>query len=405
MKQESADLVNTTTYGVTPTGFVYKPYTVIYNELSTAMKNAFGEDLDTSIDTPNGQLIGLIAAALASLWQQENAIYDAYNPNAATGVSLTNIGVITFTPRNNESKSVVEVVITGTPNTFIPSAIAQISVDQNPSAAFKFLNDITIPVSGTVTTQAEALNFGSVAAPANTLTQIDTPFAGWASVNNPQAATLGRNTETDPQYRVRRNNSAALASQNTEDSLRAELLSLSGVIDAVVLVNQLNVTDSNGFLPHSIAAIVEGGEDDLIAQKIYGRSTSSISTNGDITVNIANNAGILIPVNFYRNVQIDIYIRIEIIEYTGFPVDGLIQIQQNVYDYLVGTNNGNIPIFGMGATIIISQLYTPINLTPGASVSGLFLDKVDPPINTADLVLTFKELPVFSLDNILVVGI
>jgi uncharacterized phage protein gp47/JayE len=391
-------------YGVTPTGFVYKPYTVIYNDLVVGWRANFGADLDVSIDTPNGQLTGLFAAPIAEIWQQMNAVYDAYNPNAAYGISLTNIGVITYTPRQTPGKSTGPAIIVGTPGTFIPMNIARIFT-QPLQNNFRLLSDVTIPPSGTITVQAEALDDGPILAPAGTLTGIATPIDGWTSVNNTVDVTPGRNVESDPIYRIRRNNSAAIASQNVEDALNAALKALPGVLDAVVLVNSDNTVDGNGFAPNSIAVVVEGGEDQDIINTIYGRKTSGIPTNGDILGYVNNNAGLPIPIRFYRQQQVTLYITIEVEMLNGFPVDGLAQIQQNVYDYLVGTNNGGKPVFNIGDDVIISKLYTPINLTDAVSVISIAVDDVFPPINTANFAVTFQQLATFDIDNIQVIGI
>lgn len=391
-------------YGVLPTGFVYKPYTVIFNDLVTGLRAEFGADLDVSPDTPNGQLTGLFAAPIAEIWQQMNSVYDAYNPNRAFGESLTNIGIITYTPRQTPGKSTVPVVITGTGGTFLPSSIVRIFT-QPLQNQFRLLSDVTIPPDGTITVQAEALEDGPILAPPNTLTGIATPIDGWDSVTNLVSATPGRNAETDPVYRIRRNNSAAMASQNTEDALSAALKSLPGVLDAVVLVNSTNTVDSNGFLPHSIAVVVEGGEDMDVLNTIYARKTSGIPTNGDNSGYIENNAGLPVEIKFYRQESIRIYIRITVEMLNGFPVDGLAQIQQDVYDYLVGTNNGGVPAFSIGDSVIISKLYTPINLTDAVSVASIAVDDDYPPVNTNNFPITFKQLPTFDIDDIEVVGL
>lgn len=391
-------------YGVTPQGFVVKPYTQIVIDLNAAMEVSFGADLDTAVDTPNGQLIGNIAAPIAEIWEQLNAVYDAFNPNAAFGISLRNVGVLNYLPEQSPSASTVDVVLTGTPGFVIPAAIAQISTTGIPYA-FHFLADVTFPISGTITVEAEANEVGAITAPAGTITIISTPMTGWFTVNNPADAIPGRNDETDPEYRLRRSDSTVSAAQNVEDALLAALEALPGVLDAVVLSNNSDDTDGNGFLPNSIAVVVEGGEDPQIAQTIYNRKTSSIPTNGTITENIPNNAGILIPVHFYRPIQKPVYIRIEVLEYTGFPVDGLSQIQQNVYDYLIGTNNGGVPVFQLGDTVIVSKLYTPINLTQGVSVQNIFLGFTFPPTSRIDLPITFEQIATFDMDNIQVIGL
>lgn len=391
-------------YGVTPTGFVYKPYTVIVTDLITAFEAAYGVDLDTSADTPNGQMIGILAGAIAELWQQGNAVYDAYNPNEAVGISLRNIGVLNYLPELKASQSVVEVSFTFSGAQYIPAAVFQGQTTGMPNT-FHLVSDLNALSAGTITVQMQADEYGQILAPAGTLTVINTPYSNLVSITNAADATPGQNTETDPEYRIRRNNSTTFASQNTEDSLYTALLAVDGVLDAVVYSNPRSTTDSNGFAPYSIAVVVEGGTDQDIGKAIYGRKTSSIPTNGNIEVDIPNNANILVPIFFYRNQIVTVYIKIEVEMLEGFPVNGLSQIQKNTYDYLVGTFNGNVPVFKIGNSVIITKLYTPINLTPGVSVTALLVDDVYPPISSTNLPINFKQIAGFSLANIQVIAI
>ena len=400
-----ADIV----YGVTPTGFVLKRLQDILISLNQNFQQAFGIDLDVSSDTPNGQFNGIMAEPIAQIWQQLQALYNGMDPRQATGDSLTNIGVINYLKRDGQSRSSVTQTFNGTNGTFINAAIFQCATETT-NFPFILQQSITIPPSGTIDAQCVSVAYGPVPAPANTLTIINTPITGLTSITNAADAILGRLVETDPEFRIRRIDSTSVEAQQLTDALIGKLKSLTGVIDADVIANNLDVPDSHGFLPHSIAAIVEGGSDQDIAETIFTTNISSIPTNGNIEVDVPNSKGLLIPIFFYRAVQVPIYIYIQIHAYSGFPSNGLVQIQQNVYTFLTGIDavTGAVvgdPFYTIGSTIIISQLYCAINQTPGASVRELLVDTVHPAVNANDLVLDFNQIPTFELVNISVVSV
>lgn len=386
-------------YGVTPQGFVVKPQSQIISELNAAFRNAFGADLDVSPDTPNGQLIGLYAQPLTDLWEQAQAIYDAFNPNAATGISLSNLVQLNYLERLDDSSSTVNVVFTGTPNTFI-SANGFIATTVNTGFNFTLIDDVVIPVGGAITVQMVSISKGAVPAPAGTLTVITTPITGLTSITNPADAILGRAIETDPQLRVRRDRSTEINAQNIDDSLFAAVLSLEGVIDAQVRSNGTDTVDGNGLLPHSIAVSVQGGVDDDIRQAIFNNKPSSIQTNGNITGFVLNSQGFEIPINFYRPTLLNIHIEVDVVMLPGFPSDGLNQIKQAIFNYVTGVTTG-VPPFGIAKNVIASQLYIPINSVPYVSVNALKLG-VNSASGITDINVGFNQLSAWNINNIVV---
>lgn len=87
-------------------------------------------------------------------------------------------------------------------------------------------------------------DFGPIAAPANSLTQILTPIAGWTSINNPTAGVLGRFVETDAELRLRRIRSIRLAGNATVEAIRARILqNVPGVTSALVFENVNMIQD------------------------------------------------------------------------------------------------------------------------------------------------------------------
>ena len=83
-----------------------------------------------------------------------------------------------------------------------------------------------------------AQTYGPIAAPANSLTEILTPIAGWQSLTNPQAGITGRNQETDAELRLRREQSLHLLGAATVEAIRSRLLQeVPGVTSVTVFEN------------------------------------------------------------------------------------------------------------------------------------------------------------------------
>lgn len=83
-----------------------------------------------------------------------------------------------------------------------------------------------------------AQTYGPISAPANSLTEILTPIAGWASLTNPQAGITGRNQETDAELRLRRAQSLHLLGAATVEAIRSRLRQeVDGVTSVLVFEN------------------------------------------------------------------------------------------------------------------------------------------------------------------------
>jgi len=75
-------------YGLTEKGFIAKPFSVILQEERDAWKAAFGYEIDTSTETPEGAYIGVQVAKLTQLWEMAEGLFAAGDPDTASGVYL-----------------------------------------------------------------------------------------------------------------------------------------------------------------------------------------------------------------------------------------------------------------------------------------------------------------------------
>jgi len=73
---------------ITPAGLKRKTLQEIRLELEQALKQAFGPSFETSVDSPNGQLISQMALALDSNWTLAQEVFSSRDPAQATGVAL-----------------------------------------------------------------------------------------------------------------------------------------------------------------------------------------------------------------------------------------------------------------------------------------------------------------------------
>lgn len=384
-------------FGVTPEGFNRKRLDQLLLELNSEVKAIFGDNFNVSPESPDGQVNGVISESNANLWEIANESYDAFNPSAATGVSLSNLVQLNGITRLPATKSNVELTLTGSNNTFIPAGSLVSTSDT--SSVFSTDTDITIGVSGTVLVQASSVNTGEISALSDTITNIDTPISGWSTVNNVLDATLGTDEETDVELRARRERSVAKTSQAVIDAIYAAVANVPGVTQVTVLENDTDVTDVNGLPPHSFNVIVSGGGDTNIADQIWLKKPAGITSHGSETVVIQDSQGLDHTMRFDRPTLVPIHVEVTLSRSSEYPTNGDDLMKQAIVDYA----NGELVVgrgFFLGQDVIYTRLYTPINSIQGHEIDDLRISKIDPPTGTSNIVIAAGELSEFTVDNI-----
>lgn len=223
--------------------------------------------------------------------------------------------------------------------------------------------------------------------PANTIDQISVPISGWDDVWNPNAATVGRYTETDPELRERFRNSKFVQSANIIEALIDALVNVEGVTDCVVYENDTSTVNAFGVPPKSFMPLVLGGLPSDIAHAIWENKPTGISSEGDTTVQIVDSQGIQHPISFRRPTNVPVYVSLAVVsDGSGtLPGDAAVQIRQNLLDYF-DTNNM------IGDDVIYSRLYTPINQVPGHMVNSLTIGTTPSPVGMSNIVIDFDEV-------------
>lgn len=366
-------------------GFHYPDYPTVLNELITAYRAIYGQDVYLDPDSQDGQWLAIQAQAIFDTIQVSASVYSSFSPLTAQSDALSRNVKLNGIRRLVPSYSQVDLVLVGQTGTTIVSGQAQDALGN----VWTIPGTVVIPGSGTITVTAYANTIGAVSSAANSITTIKTPTLGWQTVNNPAASTAGSPVETDAALRARQTVSTALPSLSVLEGTTGALASLPGVMRVFGYENDSSATDGNGVPAHSISMIVEGGADQDVANAIAAKKTPGTTTYGSTSVTTHDQYGVPNVINFYRPTVAQIGVEITLTALAGYT-SGYAALIANA----VAAAIAKLPI---GAPVLLTQLYVPIYL-PGQPAGGTFdvtllrLKKNAGSFAASNIALAFNEI-------------
>ena len=344
---------------------------ILEDNIQTA-RRIYGQDLYLGNDSQDYQLLSALSVKLYDTLQAVVLAYNNRSPLTAIGSGLDALVKINGLKRLAATPSTAQVTLTGVAETVIQGGLV---ADRN-QVQWALPQTVTLNGEGKATVEATATVTGPVQAAAGTITTIVTPQNGWWSVTNPEPAIPGRDVETDEELRARQAISTANPSQAPIEGIRGGVASVPGVLQSKVYENDTDQVDENGLPPHSITAVVEGGDEEEIARQIFLRKTPGGYTNGTTAVEIVDRKGAVNTIRFSRPEPVDIWITLQIKTLPGY-VNSL-----GIVDALVAFVEG----LGIGDSVYLSSLigaalssmqslaapsFTVVSLTAGTSAQGL----------------------------------
>jgi uncharacterized phage protein gp47/JayE len=377
---------------ITDEGFVKTRLDERLATLTAAVQAIFGVDADLSPETPDGQLLGVFAEAIADLDDLAEAVYNGRSPAGARGAGLHRLVKLNGLTWNPAQFSTVSCTLGGLPGTLIPAgSLVTSSIDS--TVVFKTTADVTIGGGGSIVASMVARQSGPVHASAGTLTQVTTVISGWNTAINGSDASVGAAAESDAALRLRRQASVALPSQGIIDGLFAALLQITNVTHAKVYENPTDVVDDNGLPRHSIQVIVEGGDEAEIANAIWLKKSVGVTQVGSVVHDVTDDQGITHRMQFDRPIDAPVWVKVVMTEVPSTPTQDIIK------DAIVawGEANGDI-----GKTVIWSQLFIPINTVPGLDVVNLFIGLAEDPSGSVNLPIPFNSLATWDSVRIVI---
>ncbi len=383
---------------VTAEGITAPDYQTVLDTITSYFQQIYSSDAYLDPDSKDGQMVALVALAIHDANNTAISVYRSFSPATALGDALTSNVKINGITRRAATNSTVDLLLTGTVGTTITNG----SVRDTNSVVWNLPATVVIGSDGTVVATATCANSGAVAAVAGSVNGINTPTRGWASVTNPLAATVGVAAETDAELRVRQSQSVALASLTPFDAVDGAIANVEGVTRHKLFENDTEATDANGLPPHSISAIVEGGDALEIAHTIRSTKGQGVSTYGTTAVIVTDKYGNPYIIRFSRPVDVPVYVSITLKALTGYSSEVGDEIKAAVAAY--------INSLAIGDSVLLSRVYSPANLGVVSGGNARYYDIMElligrsaDDVAAANVVVAYDESASCSVDNIVLV--
>lgn len=388
---------------LTQTGVILPDTADLRTEVEGEFREAFGSDLDVSPETPQGVLITAETLARDGVVRNNAALANQINPNIAGGVFLDAIWGLTGGQRVAATPSIVrDVTLTGVPGTIVPAgSIASVGSE---GAQFVLLSSVVL-TGGTGVGIFQSVELGAIAAPIGTLSQIVTGVLGWETVNNPLAAEVGRDEESDIASRIRRRLTLAVQGITLPEAIMSGLYTVEGVRSAVFRENVTSAPitiEGVTLAPHSVFVAVDGGTDEAVATMLLRKKSIGADWNGNTTVPVTEPlTGQVYDVMFSRPDLIPILVRVTIRGGSSFP-DVPALVRQAMVDYANGLQEGETG-FVVGQDVSAFELASAVNrVAPTLHVTDVTLSTDGITYSSASIPITIEQLATLQAGDIAV---
>ncbi len=347
-----------------PNGFIAPSEADILAGILGDFNEAFGGNLNTALETPQGQLSTSLAAVLG----YANDLFAFYvsqvDPAYSSGRMQDAIGRIYFLERKAAEPTTVQCVCTGAAGVIIPTGALALGAD---GVIYRCTAGGTISGAGNVTLPFACTVDGPVSCPISNVSTIYQSVPGWDTIDNPAEGIPGTNVESRVEFENRRAASVALNANGMLPAVRASVLNVPDVIDAYVYENSTAASVTTGgvaIAAHSIYVAVAGGDPDDVARAIWLKKAPGCGMVGGTTVTVTDdNSGYNLPyptysIKFQIPAALPVLFAIQISNGPTVPADAATQIKAAVLNAFVGGDGGQRPT--IGSTIYASRFYAPI---------------------------------------------
>ena len=362
--------------GVTEQGFTVKSAAEITADLGAKFVGTFGSQFDTSAESPDGQLIGVVAKLLEDVWQQAEGAYNAYSPSNAYGVGLDKVAEINGITRITNLPTSVAITFSGTAGTVVPAGYIVKTVD-----GLEFATVAVAVIPAIVT--AKCTTQGAIKILANEVHVLTTAIAGLTNATNLEPGVTGIVREEDPALRARRENSTISRGTSSIDAIYEGVKSLN--LPYIAIIENTTSATVDGVPANSFLVVVEGGTPAEVSQVIYDNKPQGITSYGSIVTVVNDSKGYPHNIGISRPTPIDISVTTSITNLPGASVDSATLVKAAIVDYV---NNLNI-----SEDVYWSYFFSAIlAVVPNIKINSLQIKfTVGGTFGTTDLVLTPQQ--------------
>ena len=336
---------------------------------------AFGEDLNTDMSTPQGQLVTSLAAIISDANNQLISVINQFDPLYAQGVWQDAIGYIYFMTRKKATHSTAQLKAIGLSGVVISEGFQ--FLDEN-GVLWETTKANVIGVSGESIINVKCVDSGTIEAAPDTIKTIVKSLAGLDRATNESAAAIGSEEESQRDFEARRKESVALNSKNTNSATYGAIYNLDDVLDVYVYDNPSDETIEIGstkypLIRNSILVSVVGGDPEEIASTILTKAGSGCSFNGNTEIvvkdleNFPNNPPTY-KIRFERPENIPIKFKVTLDNKSLMTS----QDEKAIKEAILASFSSGIAKARIGQQIVASRFICPVsNAVPNITVISL----------------------------------
>lgn len=376
---------------LTPAGYVPERLDAILLKLEQGFKAIYGNDINLDPDSPDGQMIGLIAQIKADLEELGVQIYAALDPDHAQGAWLEQRAAYAGLTRRGARYSYLRGVrLRGRPGTRVPAGAV---VEDESRIRWQMVVAVEIGADGQGRADFRSVELGRFDVQAGSALGFVTHVLGWEGVEVIHPAEPGAEEEADSVLRARFYRSRARPAQSSVEGIEAAVGELPDVRQVVCLENWTDKVDAAGVPAHSINVIVDGGRDEQIAAAILRKKPGGTGMRGAQRIEVVDKRGRQRPILFDRPAPIDCAARLTVrrnATFTAIDTEAL-------KDALAAL------VFDFGEPVQHSRLYTPVNTVPGFWVETLLIGRRAGELKAANIEVGVREQARFSRNEIEVI--
>lgn len=333
LSSKAYDMSNIVSFGVN--GLSIASFVDIKKALSTRLKELYGNDIDLSDASADGQWLNSTALMINNILQSLSSMYQSLDPAVAQGYFLDVLASFSNIVRKAASASICYVTITAKEDKsplilskdtkFIDASGNSWSIDESRASYLDMYSStsyalyltsanaysVSIPLICDIVGPI-AISSGSIQG----FMEMTNDFAGLA-VTQPESGVKGEYKETDAHLRSRRSQSASTSAVTVIEGIKGVLIANAAIADAKVISHQIaGATSAGNVIPaHTVEVLVRRhyqdftgtlsssvALDDLdafIANIIYDRLTPGIPTF-PLSTTLASGAYLTDEGNQYR---------------------------------------------------------------------------------------------------------
>ena len=363
------------------TGITLDRYSDVLARLIVLCKEEWGDSVNTDEDGFLGHMIRLISLLVAENNEVLQDVYDAMSVTNATGTRLASLLELIGMERQTSAYSTATLTLTASKATTVPAG-SQYKTDAG--VIFATDSDLVFTAAGSSTVAATCTIVGPFNAAKYEIDTIVTSVYGITAVLNDAAATPGRYQETDTELKERHTIAVSTSGDSDAASIYEAVSAVTGVSNVSVVENDTAAT-VNSIPPHGIHVIVQGGDEDDIAEAIALTKTTGVPTYGDEDISYYDTTTRQAKtIYFDQAVEVLIYIDIEATVDATAPEDWQEQVETNILALFDDLR--------IGDDVIYTTLYRPIYDVAGVTVTSLEIGEAPSPSGTSNITIDSTEL-------------